>query len=74
MTPLNGLANRRMPDATAYTPSTCGNPPPALGAVLGASAPEIDPDLAAVAAAWTHLPEAIKAGIVAMVLAVRNQA
>jgi hypothetical protein len=42
--------------------------------VLGASAPEIDPDLAAVAAAWTHLPEAIKAGIVAMVLAVRNQA
>jgi hypothetical protein len=30
---------------------------------------ELDPDLAAVVAAWDRLPEAVKAGIVAMVRA-----
>jgi len=33
------------------------------------SGPELAPDLAAVLAAWPELPEAIKAGIVAMVKA-----
>lgn len=32
-------------------------------------APPSDPDLAALAAAWPTLPEAVKAGIVAMVRA-----
>jgi len=32
-------------------------------------APELTPDLAAVVAAWPELPEALKAGIVAMVKA-----
>jgi hypothetical protein len=30
------------------------------------------PDLAAIAAAWPHLPEAVKAGILAMVAASRK--
>jgi hypothetical protein len=35
------------------------------------SEPGIDPDLAAVMAAWPELPDAIRAGIVAMVKAAR---
>ena len=32
----------------------------------------MDPDLAAVIAAWGHMPETLRAGIVAMVKAVRQ--
>jgi hypothetical protein len=35
---------------------------------------KIDPDLAAVVAAWPSLPEAMKAGIVAMVKATSGKA
>jgi hypothetical protein len=35
---------------------------------------EITPDLAAVVAAWPELPEALRAGIVAMVSAARRTA
>jgi len=31
------------------------------------------PDLAEIAAAWNHLPEAVKVGIMAMVVASRGQ-
>jgi hypothetical protein len=40
--------------------------------LLGASGPEIGPDLAAVVAAWPRLPEAMKAGILAMVKAAND--
>ena len=59
---------------SAQTPaaaSTCENPAAELGAFLGAL-PELPPnstDLAAVLAAWPALPEALKAGIAAMVKA-----
>ena len=39
------------------------------GLSMQTSGPEMAPDLAAVVAAWPELPEAIKAGIVAMVKA-----
>jgi len=35
--------------------------------------PETPPDLACVAAAWQQLPEAVKAGILAMVTASRKR-
>jgi hypothetical protein len=40
----------------------------------GASAPSADPRLADVIALWTILPEALRAGIVAMVKAASGQA
>ena len=58
------------PAQVPVNPTTCANPPEALGALLGALAAEIGPscpDLAAVVDAWARLPEALKAGIVAMV-------
>jgi hypothetical protein len=39
---------------------------------LGAQNAHLDPDLAAVVEAWPNLPEAIKAGILAMVMATRR--
>src|SRR5271166_3787559 len=42
---------------------------PVLAHYLPTDTCKTDPDLAAVVAAWPHLPEAIKAGIVAMVKA-----
>jgi len=52
------------------------NPAPADGAESGAvgalSAP-IHPDLAAVIEAWPRLPEAVRAGIVAMVKAAERE-
>ena len=59
------------PVATRARSRTCDKSPQALGAALGAFAPEICPDLAAVVAAWPGLPEALKAGIVAMVKAAK---
>jgi hypothetical protein len=60
--------------------STCENPQNRLGAFLGASAatppplsPAADPDLAAVLSAWPHLPEPVKAGILAMVKATEQR-
>jgi hypothetical protein len=58
----------QVPDST----STYDDSRERLGALLGAFAAEIDPlcpDLAAVVNAWPGLPEALKAGIVAMVKA-----
>ena len=48
--------------------ATCG----AIRVCVVAPAPEDNPDLAAVVEAWPDLPEAIKAGIVAMVKAARG--
>ena len=52
--------------------STYDDSPERLAALLGAFAAEIGPkapDLAAVVSAWPGLPEALRAGIVAMVKA-----
>ena len=67
-----GLEGRCAPDVTAAKTGTCAQPPERLGALLGAFAAEIGPqapDLAAVVSAWPGLPEALRAGIVAMVKA-----
>jgi len=37
------------------------------------TAPKMPPDLAQVAAAWQHMSEAVKTGIVAMVSAAANE-
>ena len=49
--------------------STCENPPADLGAFLGALAEHLPdaPDLTSLLAAWPALPDALKAGIAAMV-------
>jgi len=77
ISPSNGLANRIAPDASNATADTCEDSPERLGVLLGASGPEIAPqadpadaDLAAVVSAWPALPDALKAGILAMVGAV----
>ena len=67
-----GFANRHPSDVTAANTSTSAQPPDRLAALLGAFAAEIGPkapDLAAVVSAWLGLPEALRAGIVAMVKA-----
>ena len=71
-TKYGGFANRCTPDVTAANTSTYNTPQKALGALLGAFAAEIGPkapDLAAVISAWPGLPEALRAGILAMVKA-----
>jgi len=60
-----------------FSQSTYEHGPGRLGVLLGASGPGItpqDPDLAAVVAAWPGLPEALRAGIVAMVNAAGGSA
>ena len=73
---LPGLQNRG-DESVSHNPSIqLRKPPPSLAA-QGKRAAQIepplngsdDPDLAAVVAAWPELPEAIKAGILAMVKA-----
>ena len=54
--------------------STYSNSPKALGALLGAPGGRIDPDLAAVASAWAGLPDALRAGIMAMIKAAAPKA
>ena len=49
-----------------------GNQSGAESGALGAENAPIDPELAAVVDAWPALPEAIKAGILAMVTAARR--
>ena len=44
-------------------------PAPPVGHPLATDTCQTDPDLAAVIAAWDRLPEAVRAGIVAMVRA-----
>ena len=55
-------------------PAAPGLSAPVQRAVENAeTAPKMPPDLAQVAAAWQHLPEAVKAGIVVMVSAAANE-
>jgi hypothetical protein len=72
LTPYNGLANRSPENASNVHDDTSDADEKRLGALLGALAAEIAPadaDLSALLTAWATLPEAIKAGIVAMVKA-----
>ena len=67
-----GLEGRCTSDVTAEKTGACAQPPERLGALLGAFAAEIGPkapDLAAVVSAWPALPQALRAGIVAIVKA-----
>jgi len=71
-TKYGGFVNRCPKSVTNGNTQGYANSPKHLGALLGALAAEICPscpDLAAVVTAWPHLPEALKAGIVAMVKA-----
>jgi hypothetical protein len=63
-----GLQNRG-DDAVSSKSHKNLRKPPVTVAAHGQRAASDDPDLAAVAEAWPDLPEAIKAGIVAMVKA-----
>ena len=73
---LPGLQNRGDDSVSADPTTSLRKPAPSL-AVQGSAQPQIepplngpdDPDLAAVVAAWPELPEAICAGILAMVKA-----
>ena len=75
-TKYGGFASRCTPDVTAEKTDTCAQPPECLGALLGAFAAEIGPqapDLAAVVSAWSGLPEALKAGIVVIMVKATGQ-
>jgi hypothetical protein len=63
-----GLQNRGCDDATPNPSKRLRKPPSALAAHRQRAASN-DPDLAAVIDAWDRLPEAVRAGIVAMVRA-----
>ena len=70
-----GLGNREDILATAENSGTCADSQSRLGAFLGALAAGVAPtapDLAAVLSAWQNLPEPVKAGILAMVKAVKR--
>ena len=54
-------------------PNDLRQPAPCLAHHLPTDTCKTDPDLAAVMAAWSKLPEAIRAGILAMVKAARIQ-
>jgi len=67
--------SRLTPAQVPENTGTYDTPPKALGALLGAFAAEIGPkapDLAAVVSAWPGLPEALRAGILAMVKSVKQ--
>ena len=64
----NGLKGRCGESITSDSANTCDNPADPLGVLLGVLRSEC-PDLAAVVAAWPTLPDAVRAGIVAMVRA-----
>ena len=68
MNPLNGLANRSTCDVSPDKSSTSEPADDHLASCLALLA-EKSPDLAAVVKAWPDLPEAVRAGIVAMVKA-----
>ena len=73
-TKYGGFANRCPEGVTHGNTQGYATSPEALGALLGALAAEIGPscpDLAAVVDAWPRLPNALKAGIVAMVKAAK---
>ena len=75
---LPGLQNRGDDSVSPNPANQLRKPPPSLAA--GKREPGISPvwttpddlDLAAVVEAWPELPEALKAGIVAMVKAARS--
>ena len=58
-----------MPDSSGNKHTTTQSG--AKSGALGAQSREIDPDLAAVIEAWEKLPDAVKAGIAAMVNSTR---
>lgn len=60
-----GFQDRCQDSTSNETPTGCDDSPNALGGLLGA----LGPELAAVVEAWPTLPEAVRAGIVAMVRA-----
>ena len=67
-----GLGNRESSELSDDTGNTYDNRQEELGVLLGAFAAEIAsaaPDLSAVLSAWASLPDALKAGIIAMVKA-----
>jgi hypothetical protein len=66
-----GLQNRGMESTSPISHKKLRNQAPPLTA-QGQRAESNDPDLAALIEAWDRLPEAIKAGIVAMVGATLN--
>jgi len=63
-----GFRNRPTSDVTPCESTTCGSSDSHLASCLALLA-EKQPDLAAVVKAWPDLPEAVRAGIVAMVKA-----
>ena len=68
MAECGGLLNRPTSDVTPFQSSTSESSPGDLASYL-ALLSEKSPDLAAIVKAWPDLPEAVKAGIVAMVKA-----
>ncbi len=61
---------RPQADSFKTAPSNdLGQPAPSVAHYLPTDTCKTDPDLSAVVAAWPELPEAIRAGIVAMVKA-----
>ncbi len=66
--PLNGFEGRGTDPVSIETTDTYDSYD-SHGTTSGTKPAPIDPDLAAVVKAWPELPEAVKAGIVAMVKA-----
>ena len=68
-----GSTVRRLDTATTNAPSQLEpTPTPEVPTVVpsvptGTSSPSLPPEIAKIAAAWNHLPEAVRAGITAMI-------